>query len=87
VAEWVGADVVNVHGGGAYGDKQKALARIARNLKRLSRRVRSRLTVEKTTTEPTLPPTSFHCVVLRASRWSMTYTTIAATGMDIRKRR
>ena len=26
VADWVGADVVNVHGGGAYGDKQKALA-------------------------------------------------------------
>ncbi len=25
VAEWVGADVVNVHGGGAFGDKQKAL--------------------------------------------------------------
>jgi UV DNA damage endonuclease len=46
VAEWVGADVVNIHGGGAYGDKQKALARFARNLKRLSRRVRSRLTVE-----------------------------------------
>ena len=25
VAEWVGADVVNIHGGGAYGDKQTAL--------------------------------------------------------------
>jgi UV DNA damage endonuclease len=46
VAEWVGADVVNVHGGGAYGDKQKALADFARNLTRLSRRVRTRLTVE-----------------------------------------
>jgi UV DNA damage endonuclease len=46
VAEWVGADVVNIHGGGAYGDKQKALATFARNLNRLSRRVRSRLTVE-----------------------------------------
>ena len=46
VAGWIGADVVNIHGGGAYGDKQKALARFARNLKRLSRRVRSRLTVE-----------------------------------------
>ena len=46
VAEWVGADVINIHGGGAYGDMQKALADFARNLKLLSRRVRSRLTVE-----------------------------------------
>jgi UV DNA damage endonuclease len=46
VAEWVGADVVNVHGGGAYGDKPKALDAFARNLQRLSPRVRSRLTVE-----------------------------------------
>lgn len=46
VAEWVGADVVNVHGGGAYGDKQKALADFARNLNRLSSRARMRLTVE-----------------------------------------
>ena len=46
VAEWVGADVINIHGGGAYGDKQKALADFARNLERLSPRVRSRLTVE-----------------------------------------
>ncbi len=46
VAEWVGADVVNIHGGGAFGDKQKALAEFARNLKRLSQRARSCLTVE-----------------------------------------
>jgi UV DNA damage endonuclease len=46
VAEWVGADVVNIHGGGAYGDKADALARFAQNLNRLSDRVRSRLTVE-----------------------------------------
>ncbi len=46
VAEWVGADVLNIHGGGAYGDKQKALADFARNLKLLSHRARSRLTVE-----------------------------------------
>ena len=46
VAEWVGADVVNVHGGGAYGDKQKALATFARNLDRLSDNARSRLAVE-----------------------------------------
>lgn len=46
VAEWIGADVINIHGGGAYGDKPKALADFARNLDRLSARVRSRLTVE-----------------------------------------
>ncbi len=46
VAEWVGADVINIHGGGAYGDKQKALTDFARNLTLLSQRVRSRLTVE-----------------------------------------
>lgn len=46
VAEWVGADVINIHGGGAFGDKTKALADFAANLTRLSPRVRSRLTVE-----------------------------------------
>lgn len=46
VAEWVGADVINIHGGGAFGDKAAALDRFARQLDRLSPRVRSRLTVE-----------------------------------------
>jgi UV DNA damage endonuclease len=46
VAEWVGADVVNIHGGGGFGDKQKALTDLARNIDRLSSRARSRLTVE-----------------------------------------
>ncbi|MCY2986407.1 MAG: UV DNA damage repair endonuclease UvsE [Planctomycetota bacterium] len=46
VATWIGADVINIHGGGAFGDKQKALADLARSLKRLSRRAKSRLTVE-----------------------------------------
>ncbi len=46
VAEWIGADVINIHGGGAFGDKRKALSEFARNLDRLSFRVRSRLTVE-----------------------------------------
>ena len=46
VSEWVRADVVNVHGGGAFGDKQKALADFTRCLDRLSVRARSRLTVE-----------------------------------------
>jgi UV DNA damage endonuclease len=46
VAEWVGADVVNIHGGGAYGDKVAALAQFASSLPRLSSRARSRLTLE-----------------------------------------
>ena len=46
VAEWVGADVVNIHGGGGYGDKPKALSKFAQNLDRLSSRVRKRLTIE-----------------------------------------
>jgi UV DNA damage endonuclease len=46
VAEWVGADVINVHGGGTYGDPPSALDRFARNLARLSDRARRLLTVE-----------------------------------------
>lgn len=46
VAEWIGADVINIHGGGAYGNKPRALADFANNINRLSARVRSRLTVE-----------------------------------------
>jgi UV DNA damage endonuclease len=46
VAEWIGADVVNIHAGGAYGDKLSALDRLSRNLARLSMRARERLTLE-----------------------------------------
>lgn len=46
VAELVGADVVNIHGGGAYGDKASALERFRSNLPRLSKRARERLTLE-----------------------------------------
>ncbi len=46
VAEWIGADVINIHAGGAYGDKRAALDRFAACLDRLSERVRARLTVE-----------------------------------------
>lgn len=46
VAEWIEADVINIHGGGAYGDKPAALDRFARTLERLPARVRSRLTIE-----------------------------------------
>jgi UV DNA damage endonuclease len=46
VAQWIGADVTNIHGGGAYGDKCTALQRFAQNLKQLSAEARKRLTVE-----------------------------------------
>ena len=46
VAEWVQADVINIHAGGAYGDKPAALARLAKALAGLPDRVRKRLTLE-----------------------------------------
>lgn len=46
VAERIGADVLNIHAGGAFGDKPKALETLIRNLSRLSTRVRERLTLE-----------------------------------------
>jgi UV DNA damage endonuclease len=46
VAEWVGADTLNVHGGGAYGDKPNALLELRRAIDRLPDAVRSRLTLE-----------------------------------------
>ena len=46
VAEWIGADVINIHAGGAYGDKTAALATFERNLDRLSDRARMCLTIE-----------------------------------------
>jgi UV DNA damage endonuclease len=46
VAQWIGADVINIHAGGAYGDKASALERFAKSLARLSKAARKRLTVE-----------------------------------------
>ncbi len=46
VAGWIGADVINIHGGGAYGDKKSALARAGAALKLLSPAARSRLAFE-----------------------------------------
>lgn len=46
VAEWVGADTLNVHGGGAYGDKVGALRTLRQSIERLPAAVRSRLTLE-----------------------------------------
>ncbi|HEY5914587.1 MAG TPA: UV DNA damage repair endonuclease UvsE [Verrucomicrobiae bacterium] len=46
VAEWVGADTINIHAGGAYGDKIAALRTLRVNIERLPVPVRSRLTLE-----------------------------------------
>lgn len=45
-ASWIGADVINIHGGGAYGDKRAALARAAAALKKLKPAVLARLAFE-----------------------------------------
>ena len=46
LAELVGAEVINVHAGGSYGNKPESLERLARNFHLLSERVRLRLTLE-----------------------------------------
>jgi len=46
IAAWVGADTINLHGGGAYGDKASALDALRRNIERLPAPARSRLTLE-----------------------------------------
>lgn len=46
VAGWVNADVINIHGGGAYGDKITTLRRLRKRIEQLPETVRSRLTLE-----------------------------------------
>jgi UV DNA damage endonuclease len=46
VAQWVNADVINVHAGGVYGDKGSALKRLEQTIKTLSDPVKKRLTLE-----------------------------------------
>jgi UV DNA damage endonuclease len=46
VAQWVAADVINIHGGGAYGDKTSALKRLAGRIGELPEAIRARLTLE-----------------------------------------
>jgi len=46
VSEMIGADVINIHAGGGYGDKPSALRRMGRVVKKLNKAVRSRLTLE-----------------------------------------
>jgi UV DNA damage endonuclease len=46
VSQWVGADVINIHGGGAYGNKKDALLSLKDNILKLPSSLRSRLTLE-----------------------------------------
>jgi UV DNA damage endonuclease len=45
-SEWVHADVINLHAGGAYGDKNKTLKRLSKQIDKLPDSIRSRLTIE-----------------------------------------
>jgi UV DNA damage endonuclease len=46
VARWVNADVINIHGGGAYGNKSATLRHLRKTIQHLPQAVRSRLTLE-----------------------------------------
>ena len=46
LADLIGADVINIHAGGAYNDKKLALLRLKDNLKYLSKPVIDKLTLE-----------------------------------------
>jgi UV DNA damage endonuclease len=46
VARWINSDVINIHAGGAYGNKDKALQRLVKRIRALPQNVRSRLTLE-----------------------------------------
>jgi UV DNA damage endonuclease len=46
LASLIGADLINIHGGGVYGDKPQALARLAEQISALPDEIRGRLTLE-----------------------------------------
>lgn len=46
VSGLIGADVINIHAGGAYGDKPSALKRLGRVVSKLKSRIRERLAIE-----------------------------------------
>ena len=46
VSEWINADVINIHGGGRYDSKSKALKRLSHSFERLSSAAKERLTIE-----------------------------------------
>ena len=45
-AAWTGVDVINLHGGGVYGERPAALARLERAVDALPAAIRTRLTLE-----------------------------------------
>lgn len=53
MCDLIGADVINIHAGGVYGDRDSALERLVSNINRLSDRSRSRLTLENDDTSYT----------------------------------
>ena len=46
LCDLMGGDVINIHVGGAYGDKEAAVARVKKNFEKLSPAVQSKLTLE-----------------------------------------
>lgn len=46
IAQWIHADVINIHGGGLYGDRPQALLRLEKEILSLDEPIRSRLTLE-----------------------------------------
>jgi len=46
IAELIGSDVINVHGGGVYGNKKEALSRLSKEIEKLPEKIRTRLTLE-----------------------------------------
>ncbi len=46
LAGLIGADIINIHGGGVYGDKASALVRLVAQISMLSEPIRSRLSLE-----------------------------------------
>ena len=54
IAKAVGAEVINIHGGGAYGDKEGSLKRFARSFSMLSSATQQRLTLENDDTTYTV---------------------------------
>jgi hypothetical protein len=81
VAEWTGADTVNVHGGGAYRDNAGALRTVRQTIERLPASVRSQLTLENDDKVYT-PRTCCRSVWTRAFRWFTTCIIIVVCPTD-----